>query len=318
MDNQMTQRDSFWNKIYELEKINRDIVVVTADMGAPALDKFRRDFASRFVNAGIAEQNALLISSGMAMTGKRVFVYAIAPFITIRCLEQTRVNSGIMNIPITIVGVSGGFGYVDAGPTHHSTEDLSMMRSIPHITVHSISDNTMAAYFAEKSCTMKNTNYVRLDRQPLPILYKEKTDFSKGLCVLKEGSSYIIATGNMVHMALKVADELNKKGLNIGVIDLFELPIQQENLLAVVKSAERLMTLEEHYFAGGLGSAVCEVLMDHQVFKPLKRIALAPEKGYCYEYGERESLQKYFGVDYASVLIKCEDFLSKKLQLASI
>ncbi len=86
MNNQTTQRDAFWNRIYELEKNNRDIVVVSADMGAPALDKFRRDFSSRFVNAGIAEQNALLISSGMAMTGKRVFVYAIAPFITVRCL----------------------------------------------------------------------------------------------------------------------------------------------------------------------------------------------------------------------------------------
>ena len=154
----MTQRDAFWNRVYELQKERGDIVVVSADMGAPALDQFRKDFPSRWVNVGIAEQNGILVSSGLAMTGYRVFVYAIAPFITLRCIEQTRVNSGIMNIPITIVGVSGGFGYIDAGPTHHSTEDLTMMRAMPHMTINSISDNTMAAAAADTSCQMKNTN----------------------------------------------------------------------------------------------------------------------------------------------------------------
>jgi len=308
----ITQRDAFWNKIYDMQKKNGNIVVITADMGAPALDKFRKDFPTRFVNAGIAEQNAILLAAGLSMTGQRVFAYAIAPFITLRCIEQIRVNSGIMKIPFTIVGVSGGFGYIDAGPTHHSTEDIAMMRAIPFITVHSVSDAVMAESIAEKSCSMRNTNYVRLDRQPTSDIYDSNSDFSKGLQVIKEGSSYIIATGHMVHVALSACEELKKKGIDLGVIDLFEFPIKKEELLSAVRPVEKIITLEEHYYPGGLGSAVCEVMMDARVYKPIERIALPQEKGYCYEYGARESLQRYFGVDLESVVARTEKFMQAK------
>ena len=313
---EITQRDAFWNRIFELEKDNHNIVVITADMGAPALDKFRVDYAHRFVNVGIAEQNAILLASGLAKTGKRVFTYAIAPFITIRCLEQTRVNAGIMKIPFTIVGVSGGFGYVDAGPTHHSTEDIAMMRALPHMTVHSVSDAVMAEHFADVSVKMKYANYVRLDRQPSPKLYTKNSDFSKGHSVLKDGTVQIIATGHMVHVAMEAAAALNKKGIDAGVIDLFEFPIQEKSFLDAVRGAEYLFTLEEHYYPGGLGGAVCEVLMDNALFKKIKRIALPLEKGYCYEYGARESLQKYFGVDLPSVIKTVEQFVQKKGQVS--
>ena len=115
--NNLTQRDAFWNKVYESARLNRNIVVVTADMGAPALDNIRRDLAGQFVNVGIAEQNAITLAAGLALTGKNVFIYAIAPFITLRCLEQIRVEAAMMKIPINIVGVGAGFGYEDSGPT---------------------------------------------------------------------------------------------------------------------------------------------------------------------------------------------------------
>ncbi len=308
-----TERDAFWDQVYNIQKKDGNVVIVSADMGAPALDRFRRDFPNRFINAGIAEQNAILISSGLALTGQKVFAYAIAPFITLRCIEQTRVNSGIMNIPITMVGVSGGFGYVDAGPTHHSTEDLAMMRAIPHITIQSVSDNNMAIFAAQRAVRMNNTYYVRLDRQPFPDLYTKAEDFSKGCSVLRKGDFYIIATGNMTHLACQAADILKQRNLNVGVIDLYEFPILENNFIETIFDAEKLITLEEHFYPGGLGGAVAEVLMDRQIFKPLKRIALPVEKGYCYEYGARESLQKYYGVDLQSVVFKAEAFIAKKL-----
>jgi len=308
-----TGRDAFWEQVYNIQKKDGNVVVVTADMGAPALDCFRKDFPHHFINAGIAEQNAILISSGLALTGHKVFVYAIAPFITLRCIEQTRVNCGIINIPITIVGVSGGFGYVDAGPTHHSTEDLAMMRAMPHITIQSVSDNNMATFAAERAVRMDNTYYVRLDRQPFPDLYTKGEDFSKGLSVLREGDFYIIATGNMTHLACRAADILKQRKYNVGVIDLYEFPILEANFIKTIKDAGKLITLEEHFYPGGMGGAVAEVLMDHQIFKPLKRIALPVEKGYCYEYGARESIQKYYGVDLQSVVAKVEAFISKEL-----
>ncbi len=307
----MTQRDVFWTKIYELRKDNKDLIVIAADMGAPALDQFRRDFPFFHINVGIAEQNGILIASGLALMGKRAFCYAIAPFITLRCLEQIRVNCGIMNLPMTIVGVSAGFGYIDAGPTHHSTEDIAIMRTLPNMTVHSISDNRMAEYFAEKSMSLKGSNYVRLDRQPLPDLYDANSDFSKGVSVLKEGSIYLVGTGIMTHTALEVADKLKKKGIDLGVIDLYEFPIQEKHFLEAIKGASKLITMEEHYYPGGMGSAVCEVLQDNEVALPVKRIALPQSKGYCYRYGARNSLQEYFGVDVQSVLKTVEQAVSK-------
>jgi transketolase len=308
---QITQRDAFWNQIFIEAKKNKDIIVITADMGAPALDQFRLQIPSQFVNVGIAEQNGILIASGLALKGKIVFVYAIAPFITARCIEQTRVCSGIMKIPFTIVGVSGGFGYPDSGPTHHATEDIAMMRSIPFITVQSTSDAVMAKEMARRSFVMKHTNYVRLDRAATVDLYNENSDFSEGLCILKEGKSYIISTGCMTHVALEAAEALNKKGLEVGVIDLFEFPIQEQPFLKAIKNADSLITLEEHFAPGGLGGAVCEVLMDHQVFKPIERMALPQDKGYCYAYGGREVIQKYYGVDLENVIKRAEQFIPK-------
>ena len=155
--NNITQRDAFWNKIYDLAKDNKDIVVVSADMGAPSLDKYRTDLPAQFINVGIAEQNGILVASGLARAGKRVFVYAIAPFITFRCLEQIRVNNSIMKIPITVVGVGAGFGYEDSGPTHHMIEDFALIRCMPSLVVNSISDSTMSAAVAEMSC--KNSQW---------------------------------------------------------------------------------------------------------------------------------------------------------------
>lgn len=310
MDN-ITQRDAFWNRIYELAKVDHNIIVVTADMGAPSLDKFRTDLPSQFVNVGIAEQNGILIAAGLAMSGKRPFVYAIAPFITLRCLEQIRVESCIMNIPITVVGVGAGFGYEDSGPTHHLTEDIAILRAMPNIVIHSISDNVMAKAIAEMSCTMAVTNYIRLDRLPSPDIYDEGTDFSEGLAVLSEGQGgYIVSTGNMVHTAIEAAKELEQKGVCLGVIDIYAIPINQRLLIEKLGQARRVITLEEHFLAGGLGSAVCEVLIDAEQSMPVKRLGLCMEKGYCYEYGGRDIIRKYYGIDKNGVVKQVEDFIS--------
>lgn len=296
--NNISQRDAFWNRVYQRALTDRNIVIVSADMGAPALDQIRRDIPSQFVNVGIAEQNAITLASGLARSGKKVFTYAIAPFITLRCLEQIRVNSAMMNIPITIVGVGAGFGYEDSGPTHHLIEDLAVMRSMPNITINSITDSVMAAAIAEKCCSgISNTNYVRLDRQPLPDIYTEEQTFTDGLAVLRKPADLcIIATGNMTHTALQVADRLAPEGIIAGVIDLYTLPVNEGLLLQALNGVKRIVTLEEHYLAGGLGSAVCEVLADHGVPLPVKRLGLPLNRQYCYEYGGRDIIRNYYGI----------------------
>ena len=302
MPPEKTQRDAFWDRVYEIALANRDVVVVSADMGAPSLDKFRAHLSGQYVDVGIAEQQAIAVAAGLALEGKKVFAYAIAPFITLRCYEQIRLELAAMNIPVTLVGVGAGMSYDDSGPTHHTVEDISVLRILPNMRINSVSDSVMAAAFAELSCRFEFPNYVRLDRKRLPTIYREDQDFTPGLATLVMGDSYILATGNMVHRALDVSDELRKHGMKAGVVDIYTLPVNKGLFLNTVKEAKALFTLEEHTLPGGFGSAICEVLSDNHRPIPLKRFGLNLTTGYCYRYGGRERLQALYGLGKEDII----------------
>jgi len=296
-----TMRDAFFDNLYKIAKKDRDIILVCADMGAPSLDKFRRDLSSQFLNIGIAEQNMITVSSGLALSGKNVFAHAIMPFITLRCYEQIKIDMCAMNVPITTVGVGAGFSYDDSGPTHHATEDIAIMRCLPNITILNVTDNVMASACAEIAYRFDSPLYIRLDREPFQVLYKKNEDFSKGVSCLREGKDLcIIATGNMVHKALEVANILEKYSIKVAVVDLYRLkPINVKKLIEFIEQSEKILTLEENLINGGVGSIIAEVLVDNNIIIPLKRIAI-PDK-YCYTYGGRECIRKTIDLDSISV-----------------
>ncbi|MCP4605084.1 MAG: 1-deoxy-D-xylulose-5-phosphate synthase [Proteobacteria bacterium] len=299
---QKTQRDAFWDAIYELALNDKDIYVVTADMGAPALDKFRRDLNNQYIDVGIAEQQAVGVAVGMALEGKKVYAYAIAPFITLRCYEHIRVSMASMNVPVTLVGVGAGVGYDDSGPTHHMVEDITTLRALPHMTIHSVTDAPMAEALAGITRDMKGPDYVRIDRKPLPDIYKSDDDFSVGLTTLKPPDKIaIVATGNMVHTAIEASEQLEKRSVQAGVVDVYRLPINSTKLIDALDSAEFVFTLEEHTLPGGFGSAVLEVLADAGKQVRVKRIGCDFQEGYCYQYGGRAHLQKLMGIDADAV-----------------
>jgi transketolase len=284
-----SQRDAFFTQIYEMMKDDSDIVIVVADQGAPVFDKVRRNFPHRFFNVGIAEQQAILLASGLAKEGKKVFVYAISTFMIMRCYEQIRVSQGVMKLPITIVGVGSGYSYDDSGPTHHMLEDISIMRVLPHMTIHSISDNVMARRVAEQSVNMDTPNYVRLDRHIRPDIYELDDDFWDGYNVLEEGlEGYFISTGIMTNEALKHCDD------KIGVIDLHTFPCHQSSLSEIINN-KKIITLEEHFLPGGLGSYVLEIISDNELDIKVKRIGLKQE--YIYRYGGRQDNWDYHDIN---------------------
>lgn len=308
------QRDAFFDRLHERARTDKDIVLVAADMSAPALDKFRTDLPSQFVNVGIAEQNAIQITSGLAMHGKTAFCYAISPFITLRVLEQIRVSNCIMKIPITIVGMGTGLSYENDGPTHHLIEDIAVMRAFPGITIHNITDNVMAAAMVDISCEMNTTNYIRLDKDAYAPLYGADADFSSGLAKLRDGCDNILLTsGVMSHVAVAVAEKLKQRDITVGVVDIFEIPIRTAEFIPSVKDAQRLITLEEHFLAGGLGSAVCELLNDERVSLPVKRIGMENRDGYrySYTYGGRKLIRQKHGIDTDSVVEKIVRFIDE-------
>jgi len=284
-----SQRDAFFTKVYEMMKDDRDIVIVVADQGAPVFDKVRRDFPHRFFNVGIAEQQAILLASGLAKEGKKVFVYAISTFMIMRCYEQIRLSQGVMKLPITIVGVGSGYSYDDSGPTHHMLEDISIMRVLPHMTINSITDNVMAKRVAEESVNMNTPNYVRLDRHIRPDIYKDDDDFSFGYTVLEESTDgYFISTGIMTDVALQHYDG------RVGIIDLHTIPCHESSLSEIIQD-KKVITLEEHFLPGGLGSYVLEIISDNDLNTRVRRIGL--KQAYIYRYGGRQDNWDYHGLN---------------------
>lgn len=296
-----SQRDAFFTRIYEMMKHDKDILIVVADMSTPVFDKVREDFPHRFFNVGISEQQAILLASGLAKEGKKVFVYAISTFMIMRCYEQIRVSQGVMKFPITIVGVGSGYSYDDSGPTHHMLEDISIMRVLPHMTIHSISDNVMARRVAEESVEMNTPNYVRFDRHIRPDIYKDDDDFSFGYNVLEEGTDgYFISTGIMTDMAIQHYDG------RLGIIDLHTIPCHESSLSEIIQD-KKVITLEEHFLPGGLGSYVLEIISDNDLNTKVRRIGL--KQAYIYRYGGRQDNWDYHDIKTSRIIKEVEGLL---------
>lgn len=302
--NNLSMRDAFINKIYDLAKQDRDVMIVSADMGAPALDRFRFELGNQFLNVGIAEENMISIASGLASEGKKPYTMAIMPFTTSRCHEFVKLNLGLMKISVRVIGIGAGFSYDDSGPTHHTTEDISIMRAIPNLTIWSPADSITAAKIAEISYKENKPTYIRLDRRIQPQLYDENESFQDGFKELKQGFDIcIVSTGNMVHEALKIAGDFEQRGIKIGIIDIYKLkPIDQE-LVKILSKYRKIVSLEEHIIDGGFGGIISEIITDNNLQVKLKRIGL---RDYIYCYGGRENIQKYCKIDANSVIREIE------------
>jgi transketolase len=300
----------FSTSFTKLPKKDPSVFFMTADMGAFSLDRFRRDFPERFINVGIAEQNLVSVAAGMALEGKKVFIYAIIPFITLRCLEQIKVDLCVMNLPVTIVGAGAGFTYSSDGPTHHAIEDVSIMRALPGMTIYNPSDQMTAKTAARNAHISTGPVYVRLDKGIWPVLYQVDDRLSKGFALLREGTKLlIIATGCMTHFALQVAENICDAGINPGIVDLFRLKPVAEELVEIAQEYECVVSLEEHTLSGGMGGAVVELFADKGLMIPVKRLGIMDV--YPEGYGDREWMLSKLGLNVASLSSLIKQVLQK-------
>ncbi|MGA1868168.1 MAG: transketolase family protein [bacterium] len=295
-------RDAFIDELFSLAQSDRNIIFISNEYGAPSLDRFREDLKDQFINAGISEQNLISVAAGLALSGKRVYVYSIASFITLRCYEQIKIDICSMCLPVTIIGVGTGYAYSVDGPTHHATEDISIMRALAHMHIYSPADSNSAARLVDISLQSSMPLYFRFDKGKYPLLYEKNKDLSAGFSVLHKGKDLsIIATGSMVHNAVEIASELEKYSIKTQVIDIFRLkPVNAHELIECVRPTKRIITIEEHTIHGGLGSIMAEILADAHICIPLQRFAIKDEG--LYAYGIRENLLRECGLDKESII----------------
>lgn len=311
-------RDSFFEALYPIFLEDKKTVLISADNGAPSMDQISL-LPGQFRNVGIAEEQMIGMACGFALEGRHVWVYAIDPFATLRCLEFVKVDICVMDLPVKILGVGAGYAYDIMGPTHHAVGVISAMRPWPNLKIYSPADSITASALAKISYEDKHPQYIRFDRAGIPDLYQnnrlQESDLLNGLKLaapVQDGNVCIISTGIMVHQALKVAHELGKKGIRTGVIDLFRLkPVNKELLLSYLACFEVAVTLEEDFVAGGLGSIIAEIFIDEGLSHiPLLRIG--QEDRFVFELGGREVIWKKSGLDVTSVTKRIIKWLEYK------
>ena len=303
-------RDAFFDELYELARKDKDLIFLTADMGAFSLKRFKKDMPRQYFNVGVAEQNMISVAAGLSLGGKNVFVYSIVPFVTLRCYEQIKIDFCCMNLPVTLVGIGAGVTYGGDGPTHHATHDIAVMRVLPEMTIVNPSDAALTRMSARFAYNNTTPTYIRIEKGTLPAIHSEDADYQSGLSALSQGADVtILATGIMVHNALDVAERLQEKGVSTGVVDIYRVkPLNQNLLLRHINRSKNIVTLEDNSIIGGLGSMISEVFCDCQVNKPLKRIAM-PDC-HCFESFQREALHTLYQLDVEAVTRTVLDWLS--------
>ena len=258
-------RNAFIRGLTALAERDDRVVLLTGDLGYKIFDDFAEKFPGRFINAGVAEQNMIGVATGLALEGFRPFVYSIATFATLRCFEQIRDDVCYNDVPVTIVGVGGGFSYGANGPTHHATEDIAIMRALPNMTVVCPGDPVEAELAVAAAASHEAPLYLRLGRAGDPVVHHDPPDLRIGesIEVLKGNEVSLISTGGMLPVATAAADLLEAENVSCRVISMHTVkPLDTAVLEACCSETKALFTLEEHSRIGGLGSAVGEWIAD--------------------------------------------------------
>lgn len=261
-------RTAFITTLHELAKKDKNIFLLNGDLGFSVLEEFTKAYPERSLNMGVAEANMMGVAAGLALSGKTVFVYSIIPFVTARVFEQVRNDIALQKANVKIVGVGSGLTYGQLGPTHHSIEDIAIMRVLPHMTVVCPGDPFETAEATRALAAMKGPAYLRIGKKGEPMVHNHTPLFKigKGILIRKGNAGTLIATGNMLPTAATVVDELAKRGRKIRLISMHTVkPLDERMIKKAMEETPAIFTLEEHNVIGGLGSAVAEALAEtHQ------------------------------------------------------
>ena len=291
-------RTAFIDTLRELARIDDRIFLLTADMGYSVFETFRDEFPDRFLNTGIAEQNAISIAAGLASRGKIVFVYSIIPFVTMRCFEQVRLDLAYNFMNVKLVGVGAGLTYGPLGSSHHALEDIAIMRSLPDMTVLCPGDPIETRELIKRSYEYEGPVYIRLGKNGEPKIHPDETriEIGKSITVLKGNDLALITTSNMLETGKKWVDEWKRDGMSVGLISMPSIkPFDSDTVVQLIEKEIPILVVEEHNVIGGLGTAVSEVIA--KVGKPVKFKQIGINDEFSHVVGEHKFQREKFMLD---------------------
>ncbi len=303
----------FSSTLQELATEDDQILVVTSDSrGSGKLVPFGEKFPGRIIETGIAEQNLVGISAGLASTGKIVFAVSPACFLTARALEQIKNDVAYSDQPVRLIGISAGVSYGALGSTHHSLHDLAALRAIHNLIICAPADNMETEKAIRLAAETDQPLYIRFGKKPMPFLYHHDIDFAFGKALkVKEGREVaIIATGETVYPSLEAASELEENyNLSTRVISMHTIkPLDREMLADTANRCRALLTVEEHSIFGGLGEACATCLMELGYFMPFARIGIPDEYTIT---GSQNDIFDHYGLNGKGIAQKAIQLLKK-------
>jgi transketolase len=270
----------------DFARANPDVMLLTADLGYSVLERFAEALPAQYVNVGVCEQAMVGIAAGLALSGRRVVLYSIANFPTLRCLEQLRNDVCYHDLPVTVIAVGGGLAYGAQGYTHHGVEDLGIMAMLPNMAVASPADPLEAVALLPQLLDRRRPAYLRLGRSGEPVLHAPGTavTLEQAIMLRRGGDIALLATGPILGRALAAAEVLASRGVSASVLSFPGFrPLDEAAVLAAARAHRALLTIEEHSVSGGFGTRVAEVLVG---------AGLAPRFG---KYGVTEALRGRIG-----------------------
>lgn len=300
-EKKIATRQSYGEALANLGEKNKNIVVLDADLSeATKTNIFAKKFPDRFIDVGIAEQNLMGMAAGLATYGKIPYVSTFAVFAAGRAYDQIRNSICYPKLNVKICATHAGMTVGEDGATHQMLEDLSLMRTLPNMTVLSPSDDTQTKWIIEEISKIQGPVYIRLARVATPVIYDENQKFEIGKMIqLGDGTdATVFATGVMVSESLKAQEQLAEEGINIRVVDVHTIkPIDKEMIIKCAKETKKIITIEDHSIIGGLGSSICEVLSEEYPTKVI-RIGMQDRFG---KSGKGEQLLRYFKMDSEAI-----------------
>lgn len=294
-------RTTFMQTLLESAKKDQNIVFITGDLGFGVVEDFQRQLPNQFINAGVSEQAMMGMAAGIASTGKRVFVYSIGNFPTLRCLEQIRNDVCLMNNPVVIVSVGAGYSYGSQGYTHHALEDIAVMRALPNMNIYVPCDSIEAKALTNYLCKDKSPSYLRLGKSGEPILHKSDIliNHSQTFEIRKGVKGTILFIGPIGSQVLAAAEILDKVGLGVSVISVpFTSNIDKDCLINAARKGP-IVTVEEHSSRGGFGSIILDLINNLNLDCKIKTISASQYN--LHEVGSQAFLQKQNGIDAISI-----------------
>jgi transketolase len=312
-------RNAFAAEITELAVTDDRVVLLSGDIGNRLFDTFRDRCPGRYFNCGVAEANMISVAAGMAMNGLRPIAYTITPFITTRCLEQIRVDICYHDVPVTIVGVGAGLSYASLGPTHHSCEDIALLRALPNMAVVCPGDAVEVRLAIRAGLQRTSGMYVRLGKKGEAVIHKTSPAFAIGKAItLRSGRDVcILSTGNMLPEAVETVEQLGRYGIDAELVSFHTVkPLDADCLNDAFDRFPLVVTMEEHSRLGGFGAAVAEWLADQpRRAASLCRFATADE--FLHESGEQEHARHHFGLTAPQMAQAIQTRLQGRVRLSA-